>query len=158
MIHRRADERSSTSRPHYNAVVQGRTKRRGSPSQLPAHALQSARPEPRDRHSPSGRQGQAAALISGPEYRRPLPLLELDLPVPPPDPPWPSRHAGCSTKHWDNGKFHKAFTFVRPENEVALALLRRYGYEREHGCSNSTSSGRTTCVMEKPYTKVTDGL
>ena len=33
-------------------------------------------------------------------------------------------------EHFDNGKFHKAFTFVRPENEVALALLRRYGYDQ----------------------------
>ena len=57
---------------------------------------------------------------------------------------------------WDNGKFHKAFTYVRPENEVALALLGRYGYEqtcilRQH------IFGQDYAVMEKMYTKVTDG-
>lgn len=57
---------------------------------------------------------------------------------------------------WDNGKFHKAFTFVRPENEVALALLHRYGYAttcilKQH------IFGQDYCVVEKPYTKVTEG-
>lgn len=57
-------------------------------------------------------------------------------------------------QHWDNGKFHKAYTFVRPENEVALALLRRYGYEqtcvlRQH------IFGQDYAVMEKFYTKTT---
>jgi hypothetical protein len=57
---------------------------------------------------------------------------------------------------WDNGKFHKAFTFVRPENEVALALLTRYGYAitcvlKQH------IFGQDYCVVEKPYTKVTEG-
>ena len=59
-------------------------------------------------------------------------------------------------EHWDNGRFHKAFTFVRPENEVALALLKRYGYEitcvlKQH------IFGQDYCVVEKPYTKVTEG-
>lgn len=59
-------------------------------------------------------------------------------------------------EHWDNDRFHKAFTFVRPENEVALALLRRYGYEqtcvlRQH------LFGQDYAVMEKPYTKAIDG-
>ncbi len=58
-------------------------------------------------------------------------------------------------QHWDNGKFHKAYTFVRPENEVALALLNRYGYTitctlKQH------IFGQDYCVVEKPYTKVTD--
>lgn len=58
--------------------------------------------------------------------------------------------------HWDNGKFHKAFTFVRPENEVALALLRRYGYV-ETCVLKQHIFGQDYCVMEKPYTKVTEG-
>jgi len=58
--------------------------------------------------------------------------------------------------HWDNGKFHKAFTFVRPENEVALALLRRYGYEQTCVLKQHIF-GQDYCVMEKPYTKVTEG-
>jgi RimJ/RimL family protein N-acetyltransferase len=58
-------------------------------------------------------------------------------------------------EHFDNGRFHKAYTFVRPENEVALALLRRYGYAQT--CVLKTHIfGQDYCVMEKPYTKVTD--
>ena len=59
-------------------------------------------------------------------------------------------------EHFDNGRFHKAYTFVRPENEVALALLRRYGYS-ETTVLKTHIFGQDYCVMEKPYTKVTDG-
>ena len=56
-------------------------------------------------------------------------------------------------EHWDNGKFHKAFTWVRPENEVALALLRRYGYEQTAYLRQQVF-GQDYVVMEKFYTKV----
>ena len=56
-------------------------------------------------------------------------------------------------EHFDNGRFHKAYTFVRPENEVALALLRRYGYSETCVLKNHIF-GQDYCVMEKPYTKV----
>lgn len=59
-------------------------------------------------------------------------------------------------EHFDNGKFHKAYTFVRPENEVALALLRRYGYA-ETAVLRNHIFGQDYCVMEKPYTKTTEG-
>ena len=59
-------------------------------------------------------------------------------------------------EHFDNGRFHKAYTFVRPENEVALALLRRYGYEQTCVLKNHIF-GQDYCVMEKPYAKVTEG-
>lgn len=59
-------------------------------------------------------------------------------------------------EHFDNGRFHKAYTFVRPENEVALALLRRYGYAETCVLKNHIF-GQDYAVMEKPYTKVTDG-
>ena len=57
--------------------------------------------------------------------------------------------------HWDGTRFHKAFTFVRPENEVALALLRRYGYAqtcilRQH------IFGQDYAVLEKFYSKATE--
>jgi RimJ/RimL family protein N-acetyltransferase len=58
-------------------------------------------------------------------------------------------------EHWDNGKFHKAFTWVRPENEVALALLRRYGYEQA-ALLRQQIFGQDYVVMEKFYTKVTE--
>ena len=59
-------------------------------------------------------------------------------------------------EHFDNGRFHKAYTFVRSENEVALALLRRYGYAETCVLRNHIF-GQDYCVMEKPYTKVTEG-
>ena len=59
-------------------------------------------------------------------------------------------------EHFDNGRFHKAYTFVRPENEVALALLRRYGYV-ETTVLKQHIFGQDYSVMEKPYTKVTEG-
>lgn len=58
-------------------------------------------------------------------------------------------------EHWDNGKFHKAFTWVRPENEVALALLRRYGYEQA-ALLRQQIFGQDYVVMEKFYTKRTE--
>jgi RimJ/RimL family protein N-acetyltransferase len=59
-------------------------------------------------------------------------------------------------QHWDNNRFHKAFTYVRPENEVALALLRRYGYEQTCILKNHIF-GQDYAVMEKFYTKAVDG-
>jgi RimJ/RimL family protein N-acetyltransferase len=59
-------------------------------------------------------------------------------------------------QHWDNGRFHKAYTFVRPENEVALALLNRYGYTQTAILRNHIF-GQDYAVIEKPYTKVTEG-
>jgi hypothetical protein len=58
-------------------------------------------------------------------------------------------------EHWDNNRFHKAYTFVRPENEVALALLRRYGYEQACVLRNHIF-GQDYAVMERPYTKAVD--
>ncbi|HEY4199815.1 MAG TPA: hypothetical protein VGM83_04575 [Devosiaceae bacterium] len=58
--------------------------------------------------------------------------------------------------HFDKGRFHKAYTFVRPDNEVALLLLRRYGYKQTTILENHIF-GQDFAVMEKPYTKVTPG-
>jgi len=59
-------------------------------------------------------------------------------------------------EHWDNGRFHKAYTWVRPENEVALALLHRYGYEQT-ALLRQQLFGQDYVVMERPYTKLTEG-
>lgn len=59
-------------------------------------------------------------------------------------------------EHFDNGRFHKAYTFVRPENEVALALLRRYGYAQTCVLRNHLF-GQDYAVMERPYTKLVEG-
>jgi len=59
-------------------------------------------------------------------------------------------------QHWDNGRFHKAFTWVRPDNEVALTLLRRYGYVQV-ALLRQQIFGQDYVVMEKFYTKRSDG-
>lgn len=58
--------------------------------------------------------------------------------------------------HFDNGRFHKAFTLVRPENQVARLLLRRYGYKETCLLENHIF-GQDYLMIEKAYTKVTDG-
>jgi RimJ/RimL family protein N-acetyltransferase len=59
-------------------------------------------------------------------------------------------------EHFDNGRFHKAYTYVRPENEVALALLRRYGYAETCVLKNHLF-GQDYAVMERHYTKLSAG-
>ena len=59
-------------------------------------------------------------------------------------------------EHFDNGRFHKAYTFVRPENEVAIALLTRYGYAQTCVLKNHIF-GQDYAILEKPYTKLADG-
>src|SRR5690606_40245131 len=59
-------------------------------------------------------------------------------------------------EHWDNGRFHKAFTFVRPENEVARKLLERYGY-RETCLLENHIFGQDYLLIERPYTKTNQG-
>ncbi len=59
-------------------------------------------------------------------------------------------------EHWDNTRFHKAYTFVRPENEVARMLLRRYGY-KETCLLEKHIFGQDYMLIEKPYTKVSEG-
>lgn len=55
-------------------------------------------------------------------------------------------------QHWDNGRFHKAFTFVRPENEVARKLLNRYGY-RETALLEKHIFGEDYLLIERFYTR-----
>jgi hypothetical protein len=59
-------------------------------------------------------------------------------------------------EHWDNNRFHKAFTFVRPENQVALLLLRRYGYSQTCILRNHIF-GQDYAVVERHYTKAVEG-
>jgi hypothetical protein len=55
-------------------------------------------------------------------------------------------------EHWDNTRFHKAFTFVRPENEVARMLLKRYGY-RETALLEKHIFGQDYLLIEKFYNR-----
>lgn len=59
-------------------------------------------------------------------------------------------------EHWDNSRFHKAYTFVRPENAVARMLLKRYGYV-ETCLLKKHIFGQDYLLIEKPYTKVSEG-
>jgi RimJ/RimL family protein N-acetyltransferase len=100
-----------------------------------------------------GRVG--GALISGPEFGAVFRYWSWIFP------PFRQTRLGMHgmrafDEHFDNDRFHKAYTFVRPENEVALALLRRYGYAQTCILKNHIF-GQDYCVMEKPYTKVTEG-
>lgn len=56
-------------------------------------------------------------------------------------------------EHWDNSRFHKVYTYVRPENEVARMLLRRYGY-KETALMEQHIFGQDYLLIEKFYTKV----
>lgn len=55
-------------------------------------------------------------------------------------------------QHWDNSRFHKAYTFVRPDNEVARMLLKRYGY-RETVLLEKHIFGDDYLLIEKFYTR-----
>jgi RimJ/RimL family protein N-acetyltransferase len=101
-------------------------------------------------------EGQVGgALISGPEFGAVFRYWSWIFP------PFRKTRLGMHgmrafDDHFDNGRFHKAFTFVRPENEVALALLRRYGYTQTCVLKNHIF-GQDYAVMEKPYAKLVDG-
>jgi len=58
-------------------------------------------------------------------------------------------------EHWDNGRFHKAFTYVRPENEIARLLLKRYGYT-ETCLLRQHIFGQDYLVYEKFYSRQED--
>jgi RimJ/RimL family protein N-acetyltransferase len=137
--------------PHYNAEFKAWEKARLTKSYL--RMLQRQDPWHVMALVSEGKVG--GALISGPEYGAIFRYWSWIFPA------FRQSRLGMHgmrafDEHFDNGKFHKAYTFVRPENEVALALLRRYGYA-ETTVLKSHIFGQDYCVMEKPYTKVTEG-
>jgi RimJ/RimL family protein N-acetyltransferase len=137
--------------PHYNAQFKAWEKARLTKSYL--KMLQRQDPWHVMALVSEGKVG--GALISGPEYGAIFRYWSWIFPA------FRQTRLGMHgmrafDEHFDNGRFHKAYTFVRPENEVALALLRRYGYA-ETAVLKSHIFGQDYCLMEKPYTKVTEG-
>ena len=137
--------------PHYNAEFKAWEKARLTKSYL--RMLQRQDPWHVISLLSEGKVG--GALISGPEYGAIFRYWSWIFPA------FRQTRLGMHgmrafDEHFDNGKFHKAYTFVRPENEVALALLRRYGYA-ETTVLKQHIFGQDYCVMEKPYTQVTEG-
>ena len=137
--------------PHYNAEFKAYEKSRLTKSYL--RMLQRQDPWHVIALVSEGRVG--GALISGPEFGAIFRYWSWIFPD------FRKSRLGMHgmrafDEHFDNGKFHKAYTFVRPDNEVALALLRRYGYEETTVLKNHIF-GQDYCVMEKPYTKITEG-
>src|SRR6218665_916639 len=135
--------------PHYNAEFKAWEKARLTKSYL--RMLQRQDPWHVIALVSEGKVG--GALISGPEYGAIFRYWSWIFPA------FRQTRLGMHgmrafDEHFDNGKFHKAYTYVRPENEVALALLRRYGYAETTVLKNHIF-GHDYCVMEKPYTKVT---
>lgn len=59
-------------------------------------------------------------------------------------------------EHWDHSRFHKAYTFVRPDNVVARLMLKRYGYV-ETCLLEKHIFGQDYLLIEKAYTKVSEG-
>lgn len=59
-------------------------------------------------------------------------------------------------EHWDNSRFHKASTYVRPENRIALKLLERYDYRRVADLEQHIF-GQDYCIMERKFTKADEG-
>ena len=137
--------------PHYNAEFKAYEKSRLTKSYL--HMLQRQDPWHVMALVSEGKVG--GALISGPEFGAIFRYWSWIFPD------FRKTRLGMHgmrafDEHFDNGKFHKAFTFVRPDNEVALALLRRYGYA-ETAVLRNHIFGQDYAVMEKPYTKVVEG-
>ena len=137
--------------PHYNATFKAWEKRRMTKSFL--RALQKQDPWHVMALVTEGKIG--GALVSGPEFGSVFRYWSWIFPA------FRQTRLGMHgmrafDEQFDNGKFHKAFTWVRPENEVALALLRRYGYEQTAFLKNQIF-GQDYVVMERQYTKVSDG-
>lgn len=63
---------------------------------------------------------------------------------------------GHFIRHWDNGRFHKIATYTKTGNDVAAALMMRYGY-RHTVTLEQHIFGEDFLLYERPLTKAVDG-
>lgn len=137
--------------PHYNDLFKAYEKRRLSKGYL--RALQDADPWHVMVLTMDGEP--AGAIVSGPEFGAIFRYWSWVFPR------YRESRMGMHgmrafDAHFDNGRFHKAFTLVRPENQVARLLLRRYGY-KETCLLESHIFGQDYLMIEKAYTKAIEG-
>lgn len=59
-------------------------------------------------------------------------------------------------KRWDNGRFHKIATYARPENETAIAIMKRYGWKQIALLENHIF-GEDYLLFERPLEKTEPG-
>ena len=63
---------------------------------------------------------------------------------------------GHFVKHWDNGKFHKIATYTKTGNDVAVALMKRYGYQHTATLEQHIF-GETYLLYERYLNKIQQG-
>jgi len=57
---------------------------------------------------------------------------------------------------WENGRFHKISTYTKPGNEVAEAIMKRFGFKRTAVLENHMF-GEDYLLYERPLTKALAG-
>jgi RimJ/RimL family protein N-acetyltransferase len=57
---------------------------------------------------------------------------------------------------WDNDRFHKISTYTKPGNEVAEAIMKRFGFEKTALLANHIF-GEDYLLYERPLTKALSG-
>jgi hypothetical protein len=60
-------------------------------------------------------------------------------------------------KHWDNGRFHKVSTYIKPENDAARAVLTRGGGFTETCVLKKHIMGEDMVLFERELNKVEPG-
>jgi RimJ/RimL family protein N-acetyltransferase len=59
-------------------------------------------------------------------------------------------------EHFDNGQFHKIATYTKTGNDVAAAIMKRYGYKHIVTLEKHIF-GEDYLLYERPLTKITEG-
>jgi RimJ/RimL family protein N-acetyltransferase len=59
-------------------------------------------------------------------------------------------------EHWDNGRFHKVATYTKPGNDVAAAIMKRFGWTHTATLEQHIF-GEDYLLYERKFQKVTAG-